>query len=501
MYKVSIFNDGIETVIHSPHVDELKLKTGTITKELNKIDSFNISFYMNNPAYGKLKPLKTLVKVLNTKTNNYEFEGRVLAPDETMDDTGLYDAAYVCEGELAYLHDSQQRHLEYRGTPEDLFITILNYHNQQVEDYKMFHPGTFEVTTSTDNIYIYLSAEKTTFEEIEDKILTRVGGELRIRKENGVRYLDVLERVGEDKTTEIRIAKNLRSISRRVDPTEIISRLTPLGTRIESEDEDATDASQARLTIDDVNNGLPYIDREDLIAEFGIIGGSITWDDITLPSRLLSTGQNWINNQKVALYQYEISALDLSLIGLDIDSFDVGNSHPVINPIMNIDEQLRIVGKTTDINSPQDSGLKIGDVFKTLDEYQADANKSARKVIDLENTVETQSKRVRQLSNAAKEAQEEIQILHDMIENIDDEYIDETLDLLVQQMIEISEAINGIGYEITDLDLKISLLEDFKVDQEHFNHEVDLFITQQRLINEDVLERLEELEKPEEGDN
>src|SRR5699024_5513184 len=155
-----------------------------------------------------------------------------------------------------------------------------------------------EVTTSTDNVYFYLSAEKSTFEEIEDKILDRVGGELQIRKENGTRYLDVLERVGEDKSTEIRIAKNLKSISQSVDPTEIITRLTPLGTRVESEDEDATDASQARLTIEDVNNGLPYIDRQDLIGEFGIQGGSVTWDDITLPSRLLSTARNWINGQK-----------------------------------------------------------------------------------------------------------------------------------------------------------------------------------------------------------
>src|SRR5699024_7065181 len=158
---------------------------------------------------------------------------------------------------------------------------------------------------------------------IDDKILGRVGGELQIRKENGVRYLDVLERVGELKQTPIKIAKNLKSMSRSIDPTEIITRFTPLGTRVESEDEDATDASEARLTIEEVNNGLPYIDDPALIAEFGIQGGSKTWDDITLPSRLLSTGNNWLANQKVAHTQYEISAVDLSLIGLDIDEFDV----------------------------------------------------------------------------------------------------------------------------------------------------------------------------------
>src|SRR5690625_6371110 len=100
MYKVTIINDGVETVIHSPHTDDLKLETGTIKKEVNKVDSFNIGFYLNNPAYGKLKPFKTLINVLNTKTNQYEFEGRVLSPNEEIDDTGLYDASYECEGEL-----------------------------------------------------------------------------------------------------------------------------------------------------------------------------------------------------------------------------------------------------------------------------------------------------------------------------------------------------------------------------------------------------------------
>lgn len=487
MYKVSIFNDDIETVIHSPYINGHKLESGVVSKEINKIDSFAMSFFLNSPAYSRLKPFKTLVKVFNTKNKKYEFEGRVLNPNGRMDEEGLHTYSYTCEGELGYLHDSQQRHLEYRGRPEDLFITLLDYHNGQVEEYKKFYPGQFEVTTSTDNIYIYLSAEKTTFEEIEDKILDRIGGELRVRQENGKRYLDILERIGEDKQTEIRIAKNLKSISQSVDPTEIITRFTPLGERIESEDEEATDASQARLTIESVNKGVPYIDRQDLIDEFGIIGGSKTWDDITLPNRLLSTGQKWMNEQKVALYQYELTAVDLSLIGLDIDSFIAGNSHPVINPVMGIDDNLRIVGKSIDINNPEDDKLKIGDKFKSLDEYQIDANKSAEKVIDLESTVTRQNERVKELSKASKEAQQEIQILHDIIENMDIGSIDETLDLIVQQLIVISDSINDIGYEITDLDLKIGILEDFKVYQEHLNH-------QQELKNDNFDQRLQALE-------
>lgn len=32
MYKVSIFNDGIETIIHSPQTNGLKLETGVYGK-------------------------------------------------------------------------------------------------------------------------------------------------------------------------------------------------------------------------------------------------------------------------------------------------------------------------------------------------------------------------------------------------------------------------------------------------------------------------------------
>ena len=509
MYRVSIFNDGVETVIHSPHSNELKLETGTIKKEVNKIDSFNMSFHLNNPAYGELKPFKTLINVLNTKTNKYEFEGRILNPNGHMNDDGLVFYQYECEGELGYLHDSQQKHREFRGTPEQLFIELLTYHNNQVEDYKKFEPGIVEVTTSTDNLYIYTSAEKTTFEEIDDKILGRVGGELRIRKENGIRYLDVLERVGEDKQTEIKIAKNLRAISQSVDPTEIITRLTPLGTRIESEDEQATDASQARLTIESVNNGVPYIDRPDLISEFGIQGGSIIWDDITLPDRLLNAGQRWIDNQKIALYQYEISALDLSLIGLDIDNYDVGNSHPVFNPIMGIDERLRIIGKTTDINNPQGASLKIGDKFKSLDEYQSDANRSVRKVIELEETVSRQSQR---LATIQSEMENVDNILHDINQALGDADIpalETSINNLNQAVSDLIDAVDAIpDYDVaTETEnglmsasdkLKLNLINVLNsVNLDDLQAKLDLITVTNEVNLDDLLSRVEALENVE----
>lgn len=452
MYKVTIINDGVKTLIHSGHVDGLKLPSGVIKKEINLIDSFNFSFFMNNPGFHKIKPFKTLINVLNTKTGKYEFEGRVLGPSKNMDNSGLHSDSYECEGELGYLHDSVQQHMEFRGTPIELLTKIINYHNSQVESYKQFRVGQVTATNSTNNLYLYLSAEKDTFDTIKEKLIDKLNGELQIRKVNGVRFLDLVDRVGEDKSTDIRIAKNLVSISCDIDPTQIVTRLTPLGARIESKTEGATDASEARLTIASVNNGVPYIDDKALIQEFGIQGKSVTWNDVTIVSNLLSKGREWLLNQKVTHVQYKISALDLFLIGLDMDSFEVGNSHPVKNPIMGIDEHLRIIGKSLDINSPQNASLTIGDKFKTLNQYQSDLRKSTQNIEELQNTVFEQTTKISSLSTSLDEAKQELQTLKESVGNVD-------LQLIIKSVSDLEDTLKQIEGEIQNLPTAESILQ------------------------------------------
>ncbi|MBT2601429.1 MULTISPECIES: phage tail spike protein [unclassified Oceanobacillus] len=491
MYEVTIINEGQETVIHSPYVNNTKLTNGQIKQQINKIDSFDLEFTLNNPAYGKMKPFQTYINVLNMLTNKYEFEGRVLAPSDSMSDSGMFANAYKCEGELSYLHDSQQKHVEYRGTPRQLLQQILEYHNQQVEPYKHFQIGEVTITNSTDNLYVYLSAENDTYDTIFDKLIDRIGGELQIRKDNDIRYLDLLEKVGIDSNTEIRIAKNLRSITRDRNPTEIITRLTPLGTRIESEDEEATDASEARLTIEEVNNGIPYIDAPELIAEFGIQGGSQTWDDVTIASNLLNIGRNWLRDQKTSYTKYDVNVVDLSIIGQDDDSFSTGNSYPVYNPIMGIDERLRVIGKSININAPEADSLTIGDKFRTLEEYQAEAQKSARKVQDLENTVESQSRRIATIQNEFSTVENNMENLQQIIENADIPGLEGAISSLEQSISDLNEALDSIPiYEpaTSTQDGLMSASDKSKLDRIRAQNNINLdLITITQAINLDQL--------------
>lgn len=377
-----------------------KLIEGTVKKSVDGIDTFDFSFYQNNKGYGQIQPLKTLVEVVNTKNNDMVFKGRVYIPNDDMTSDGLHSTSFVCQSEMGYLTDSVSKHVEWRGSPRNLMTNILKWHNSQVETYKQFQLGVVEVEDPNDFQYLYLSATRSTYEEILDKIIDRLGGELSIRYVNGVRYLDVLKRVGKRSKTIIKLGKNLRTLNRTVDPTEAITRLTPLGARIESEDENATDASEERLTIASVNNGKPYIDREDLFKYYTIKGKSVVWEDVNDPKILLSKGREYMAKIQPVKTQYTLTAYDLHTIGKAPEEFKIGYDYHVMNPVMNLDNYLRCVELTIDIVSPQESSMVIGDKLSTIYDYQLGTQNTKQQLTEISYGFVNQSRRLSDIRNS-----------------------------------------------------------------------------------------------------
>lgn len=125
-----------------------------------------------------------------------------------------------------------------------------------------------------------------------------------------------------------------------------------------------------------MNNGLDYIDNPDLIKQFGEKAVPKIWDDVTTPETLLSTAKRFMENQKTTLVQYVVEAYDLSLINQNIDAFECGWYYPLVNPVMGVDETLRIIKKTIDINAPENNKFAIGDLFKSYTDIQLDLKKN-----------------------------------------------------------------------------------------------------------------------------
>src|SRR5699024_871463 len=208
MYLVTLHeshNDKTGIVIHSPHINDLKLSSGTVGIVLGAVHDFEFTINIRNPAWDKITPLKTIIKIKDVFLNEVIFEGRTLQPRGKMTSEGEFVKQVKCESLLAYLLDSSQRHAEIHDTTiADFLQIILDNHNRQVEAHKRFKLGEVTVSNPTDNVYRYLGYENS-FETIKDKLVDRLGGYIRARHESDGLYLDYLEEVGEYvKSTPIR---------------------------------------------------------------------------------------------------------------------------------------------------------------------------------------------------------------------------------------------------------------------------------------------------------
>ena len=371
MFIVTITNGAENTIIHSDGTD--RISGGKIAKSINAVDSFSFTIYPNNAGYDFLKPLTTAVKVYDENTGKDIFIGRVLKCPDSMDERGLICRKVTCEGRLGWLYDSVQPYVEYKMVGiSTVLSSFLSKHNAQVGADKRIELG--QVTVTASNNYTYTANWDKTMNVIADKLIGKFGGEIQLRDKDGKVYLDYLENIGHGTDTTIELAVNLKTISREVDETAVITRLYPLGAKL-------TD-SEKRLTIGTVNGGKDYIEDSSLVAKYGIISGTQIWDDVTLASNLLSKGKEYLKSVNRAKVQYQITALDLSRIDKHIEQFELGCWYRVKNSLMGIDEDLRIVGISIDLDSPQASQLTFGDRFETLSGFMTAKTQSLQSAID-----------------------------------------------------------------------------------------------------------------------
>lgn len=447
MFEVKIFDgpdDQAGTVIQSPYPNGVKLSAGAVNTVISGISNMSFTINLNNPGWGKIKPLKTLIEVKDFKRNKVIFKGRVLKPTQTMTSDGLFSIEYACEDRLAYLNDSNQRFGEYHNiSVRDFLSVMIENHNRQVEPYKQFKLGKVTVTDPNDSLYRYLGYDKT-YATIKDKLLDRLGGFLVIRETADGNYIDYLAEVGEDSDTEIRLRSNLKDMKREIDPLDVITRLVPLGAKIESDNPDDTGASEARITIAGVNNGKDYLDDPEMIEEFGIIVGTLDLDDVSDKATLKAKGEQFLAQQKAAKITYSITPVDVSLINREFDELEAGNRYSVVNPVFGIDERLQVIEKDNDLVNPLNISLTIGDKYQTLTEYQRASRKQVKSIVQLERTVESQTQTIGTLKT-------QLETVNTSVATIQQSLEDDNIPGLQQAVDDLQAAVNDLNTTIGNL--------------------------------------------------
>lgn len=321
----------------------------------NTAGSFEFSILPKHPHYEEVNELTSVITAYDG--DEEIFCGRVV--EITKD---LYNRKKViCEGELAYFNDSIQRPAKYQGlTVRGYLETLVNIHNQQVKNQgidKTFKVGAVTVQDNNDYVYKYTNWEST-LEVIKTDLLNTYGGYLRIRKENGVRYIDYLADYPNTNTQVIEFGSNLLDFTHDMVASDIVTAVIPLGARLEDVTE--VEGLDAYLTIKDVNGGVDYVYSQEAVKSYGWIFKTVKWDDVHVADNLLRKGKEYLSDIQFAQITLTVSAVDLHMLHVDMERIKVLDEIRITSSPNGLDRFFPVSEMTIYLDKPSNNKLTLG---------------------------------------------------------------------------------------------------------------------------------------------
>lgn len=211
--------------------------------------------------------------------------------------------------------------------------------------------------------------------------------------------------------------------------------------------------------------------------------GVMTYDAIKDANQLTDKAESYLKTQSITR-GFTVDALDLSLIDKQVSDFECYNSYPVINPVMGLNEYLRVIDQTIDIVSPQNAQLGFGNKFKKASDYTLDNLNTAKDAKKLKNTVNilsTATIQATKLSNdaiiAAQSAKETATKLETDLNNADLAGVKTDITTIKNQQDTIIANLGEMAQSMIDL-------QAFKTNQLEINTSQTETNTAQKAINE-----------------
>lgn len=352
----SIYADGVCIYDDVSPSASLRLISPKLTMSDSAAGSLTMTMPVTNAGYDSIVPLVTNITVY--KHGEEIWSGRVLTEDFTFDRSRVLH----CEGELAFLNDTIQPQAEWHDVTVSGFLgRLLANHNSQVAADKQFTLGDVTVTDPNNSLYRYTNYEST-LACITDKLLDRLGGHLRIRKVNGVRYLDYLADYPRQSEQSIIFGRNLMDFTRQWDLSDFATVILPLGSQQEESD---IEALPNYLTVESVNNDSPYVVSEEAVSAYGWIVKVVHWDDVTTPSRLLKKARKYLQDIQFEEMTLALSALDLHYLHVDEEPIGLLDKVRVVSRIHGLDRYFPVTKLEIPLDDPSDTLFTLGGVVRS----------------------------------------------------------------------------------------------------------------------------------------
>ena len=352
--------------IHNTASTEIASKAVNPKLELsaNTAGSLTMTLPITNAGY--------LVDRKSTVIRVYQYgrelwEGRILS--ESFDFWN--NREITCEGELSYLHDSVlMPHAFSAVTPKEFLQYVINAHNSRVGMAKQFtmgrtYPSTSSLTVSADMDY------NNAFDAISSILLDGIGGYIRVRKENGKRYLDYYESIADlpESSQTVKLGQNLLDLTRSYSIENYATRIIPLGKSLDTE---TVPGIKDRVTIESVT-GSKYIEIPDAVRMYGVIEAVVEFSDIDDPNELYDKGLEHLLDLQDDMVSIDASAVDLSYADPSIEPIKILDIVGLESPAHSEEPLYFAVTKRTyTFDDPSSDKLTLGiEIKKSLSEYMS----------------------------------------------------------------------------------------------------------------------------------
>lgn len=353
MYQVLM--DGKD--LYFPSDEEYVIYDALLKLKLNDSGFFECSVPSVNQEYINIKNRKSMIQVLKNGKEIFYGEVRECEKD-------FYRTKHIyAVGELAFLFDSIQPQAKFQNkTARQLLEIWLNEHNKQVEEKKRFYVGIVTVHDKNDSLYRFTDHE-TTLDCIRQKLCEKLGGYIRIRKENGKRYLDLitLQEYGKVCEQPIEFGENLLDYSESTMASELYTCVIPKGARLESS---PIEGLEAYVDIRSVNDGKDYLYSPEAVKTYGWNRCVVSWDDVTLPENLKKKGEQWLKDNQFESLTLNLTAADLSMFDMDMESFELGDYIPVYSAPHGMDRTFPVQALELHLQNPEEDSLQLGNTLK-----------------------------------------------------------------------------------------------------------------------------------------
>lgn len=228
--------------LHDVRTDNCQLLSLTLDGESNACDHCEFEIATNHPMYDKLKERDLSSPVCVYDGEEMIFSGFIYEIGEEFNRT----KTIKCKGELAYLGDTVVRpYSTLKGEYGEIvpnylsgyFEWLIDQHNLQVDVSKQFVVGYNEGSMLYSGLVYKSSVEyPTTSTEIKEQILDSFGGYLRIRRENGIRYIDLLSEYTDVNDQLIDFGVNILDYAKTDDSLDVYTAIVPLGANMSETD-------------------------------------------------------------------------------------------------------------------------------------------------------------------------------------------------------------------------------------------------------------------------